>query len=315
MTADERAGGRAANGGVDRDTQLLLRCLLFAPASEPRKLARLTDFGADAVAMDLEDAVPEGRKVAAREHARHAVVAHAGRAVVTVRVNALNTAWAAGDIAAVVGPGLDCVVLPKVEDREALRAADEAIGRAELATGLPVGSVRVIALLETARAIASAADVLADPPRRLLTTALGAADLAADLGLDPLDRSPPVEHALVELVLATRAAGLARPLDGAHPDLADEAGLRRTSAHGRRLGCQGRIVIAPRQVGPVQAAYSDVSAEQAARAERVVAAFAAAHEQGSGAITVDGRFVDEPIHRAALHTLRLRDAHRPAAPE
>jgi citrate lyase subunit beta / citryl-CoA lyase len=295
------------------------RSLLFCPANEPRKVARLAGSGADAVVLDLEDAVADAHKAAARGAAREALGALAG-VTRCVRVNSFETGLTAGDVAAVVCAELDALVLPKAETVQDLRRLDRLIARAEAANGVAAGAVRVVAIVETCAGVAAAAELAAAGPR-LCRVVFGAADLAADLGLPTIcgDVSAALAYGRAKIVYDARAAGLPPPVDGPYLRVRDSAGLARDSETARALGHGGRLCLHPDQVPVVNRVFSP-DAEEVAFARRVAAAFAEAEGAGSASITVDGVFVDYPIAHKARHIVALadaitaREAGRPRAP-
>jgi citrate lyase subunit beta/citryl-CoA lyase len=284
-------------------------------------LAGAASLGADAVVFDLEDTVPEAQKAAARGSARRAITDHHGTAVVAVRVNGLDTGLTGADVDAVVAPGLGLVVVPKVEAPSQVLDVGRRLAAAEAAAGLPVGSVGLLAQVETARGLRDCAAIADAGGGRLRGLVLGSADLANDLDVDldvDLDAPDPGGglhpvrgYAAALLVVASRAARLWRPIDGPYLDLRDDDGFAADSRRSRRLGFGGRVVLHPRQVEPANAAYAGLDPGDAARLVRVVEAFERAEAEGSAAVTVDGRFVDAPIYRQALR--RLADAGHPAA--
>jgi len=279
----------------------LLRTLLFAPGDQPRKLARVATFGADAIVLDLEDAVAVSRKDDARGMVHEA------------RVNALVTGRCQNDLAAVVCPGLDAVVLPKVEDPGELPEVDERIAALELKGGLPSGSIRLLPLIETARGVAQVEAIASRAPVRVLTFGFGPGDLTTDLGIDLTSDATELLYARSRLVIAARAGGLSPPIDGVYLlDLADTVGLIEDTRRGRQLGYQGRAVIHPNQVAPVHEVYSDVSPRELEQAAEIVRGFETAEAAGTGAIQIAGRLIDYPIYRRALQKLRLHAAREAA---
>ena len=158
-----------------------LRSLLFIPGDSDKKLGKVAGCGADAVILDLEDAVPDADKVATRPRVRAALAGIRG-ALVCVRVNGLDTGLTAGDVAGVTAPGLECIVLPKTEAAAHVRAVDELIEAAEERAGLPVGRVRILPLVETARGLLRAEEIAAASPR-VVTLAFGSGDFTRDLDL------------------------------------------------------------------------------------------------------------------------------------
>lgn len=269
----------------------LPRSYLFVPASRPERIGKARQSGADAVIVDLEDAVEPSAKPAARAALAQAADALAGAVPGTLwlRINALDTAHAADDLrllAALRSQGF-CIgaMVPKAGDAAALQA-------------LPP-EVPVLALIETAHGLGQAHRLGEVPTVQRL--AFGSIDYALDLGgLDPADHEA-LRHARYTLVWASRCAELPPPVDGVTPAIDDEAALAADSAEARRLGFAARLCIHPRQVAAVHAALAP-TAEERAWAERVVAA---AGE--GGAVQLDGRMVDRPV---LLRAQRLLAAAR-----
>src|SRR5579859_5542039 len=236
----------------------LLRTLLFAPGDQPRKLARVATFGADAIVLDLEDAVAVRRKDDARRIVRAAIPTFQNT-VVMARVNAFTSGRLQDDLAAVVCPGLHAVMLPKVEDPGELPEVDERMSALEQEAGLAPGSIRLLPLIETARGVAQVEAIASRAPARVLTLGFGPGDLTTDLGIDLTSDATELLYARSRLVIAARAGGLSPPIDGVYLlDLADLAGLIQDTRRGRQLGYQGRAVIHPTQIAPVHEVYSEV---------------------------------------------------------
>lgn len=292
---------------IDWDDQPL-RALLFAPGNHPRKLAKVGTFGADAIVLDLEDAVADAEKDAARTMVRDALGTYEDPTVVIVRVNGADTGRLDDDIRAAVAPGLDCLMVPKVERPEVLPHVDEVLSALEREHGIAEGTIRLLALVETAKGIVRCEEIAAEAPERLHTLIFGLGDFTVDLGIDITADATELLYARSRVAVAARAAGLPQPLDGPYLDLQNTDGLVADSLRSRQLGFQGRIVIYPPHVEPAQRAYSHLSDEEVEQARRVVEAFEGAEAEGSASIQVDGRFVDYPIYRRALHKLRLHDA-------
>ncbi|GAA1827348.1 CoA ester lyase [Pseudonocardia ailaonensis] len=280
------------------------RSFLFCPANDPRKTGRVDEFGADAVVLDLEDAVPPHEKVGAREPARRALAgiasAHAG-----VRSNGLDTGLALDDIAAVVTEGLDFVVVPKVGTPEDLATLDRHLGECEERAGLAPGSVALVPLVERAGAVLSVAELARAAPQRVPRLAFGLGDFSLELGVS-VAMGEAVLTAKSMIVMASAAAGLARPVDGPYVTLQDPDGLAADSVRSHALGFGGRVVVHPPQVGPVNAAYPLVDVEALRRAARLVEAFEAVMATGKAAMRHDGEFVDYPGYLAAKRVLARR---------
>ena len=251
-----------------------IRSLLFVPADDERKLARVATRGADAVIVDLEDAVSEGGKVAAREIAAKALAEMPEGPLRMLRVNAAGTAFHDGDLAMLGGLALDAVVLPK--------AAPAALAGVA-ASGLPV-----LAIIESAAGLRASYEIASHPA--VFALMLGAADLAADLGLTPREDGLEILHARSQLVLDSRVAGIRPPVDGVHLKLEDPDGLLAQARLARTLGMRGKACIHPAQVALVHAAFAPEESD-VAWARRVLDAAAG----DGGARAVDGMMVDEAI--------------------
>lgn len=288
---------------------LPIRSWLYAPGNNPRILERVFSAGADAVILDLEDAVPPAEKQRARGMVAETVGNRAGRPgpTVFVRVNHPDTGLTQAEIQAVVGPGLDGLRLPKVESAETVRLVDGWIADAERSTGRPVGDIALVCNVESAAGVWAARDIAAACPR-VMTLAFGTADFLRDvngtLGPDAVETL----YARSHLVLATRVAGVLPPVDGVYPALDDEAGFERTTRQSRALGFFGRSALHPRQVPIVNAVFTP-SETEIATARTVVEAAEAAEASGLGALRMpNGDFVDVAIVRRAEATLRLAEA-------
>lgn len=290
------------------ETTLPLRSLLFAPGNEPRKVSKVAGFGADAVIIDLEDAVPDADKIATREVVR-AALAHLRGPFVFVRVNGLRTELTAGDIEGVVAEGLDGIVLPKAEAPEDLVFVEPILARAEERAGLPVGRVRVLPIVETARGVLTASAIAGASPR-VLTLAFGSGDYTRDLELPSIRWSlegSELFYARAKLIVDARAAGRPRPVDGPYLAVRDAKGFEEDCRTARRLGFQGKICIHPSQVATVNRVFAP-DAEEVAFCRKVVETFKAAEASGSASITVDGIFVDYPIVEKAGRIIALAES-------
>lgn len=285
----------------------LLRSLLFCPANEHRKVARLAQSGADAVVLDLEDAVADTHKSAARAAAREALSGIAG-VTRCVRINSFGTGHTAADVAAVVCPELDGIVLPKAETAQDLRRLDRLIAQAEARNGMRSGVVRVLALIETCTGVAACAEIAAAAPR-LCRTIFGAGDLGVDLGLPTIrgDLSPALAYGRAKIVYDSRAAGLPPPIDGPYLRVRDLTGLARDSEIARALGHGGRVCLHADQVQVVNQIFAP-DPDEVDFARRVLEAFVAAERAGSASILVDDVFVDYPIVHKAERIVALADA-------
>ena len=256
---------------------------LFAPADRPERFAKAAASGADAIILDLEDAVSPD----AKDGARAALRADFAICPVFVRVNAIGTPWHAADMAAVAGAGFAAVIVPKAERSAAFDA---------LCAG---SSIPVIALIESARGLADARSIAAlDNVVRL---AFGSIDYCADLGC--AHTRDALLAARSELVLASRLAGIAAPLDGVTTRLDDPSVSEDDARYAAGLGFGGKLAIHPKQVAAIAAGFAPSDAT-VAWAERVLAS-------GAGAVAVDGAMVDEPVRIRARSILAKAGKSRP----
>lgn len=265
-----------------------LNSLLFVPASRPERFHKALGSGADAVIVDLEDAVAPADKDAARA----ALAAWLDPAhPVLVRINAADTPWFAADLELLARPGVSAVVLPKAEHPDDVVVASRAGG------GLAVLPLIESALgFEQRRALAHA-----DRVERLI---FGHIDFQADLNMRATEEELlPFRTALV---LASRLAGIAAPIDGVCTAIDDAELLQADALRARRLGFGGKLCIHPRQVAVVNRCFAP-SAEEVAWAQRVIAADTAS---GGAAVAVDGKMVDRPVVLRAQAILVEAQARR-----
>lgn len=286
----------------------LNRSFLFAPGNHARRVEKAFTLGADAVILDLEDAVAVAEKEAARPLVREAL-SRPRSCRGYVRVNAMGTPWCFRDLVEVVGKGVDGVVVPKVESAADLHAVDWLIANLEREQGLDVGAIDLMPLIETAAGISridrifQARSLRPYSGRWRVRRALfGAGDYAHDVGLAPTLEEDELAHARARLVLASRGAGLEPPVDSPWFHLKETAAFERALARSRRNGFQGRLCIHPDQVAAANRAFAP-SADEVARATRIVEAFQEAEARGLAAIQVDGQMIDYPIVHQAQRTL------------
>lgn len=291
-------------------SQQTLRSLLFAPGSDVRKVDKVGSFYADAIVLDLEDAVADEEKVAARTLVRDALPTYKEGTIVAVRVNGSGSGLMEDDISSVVRPGLTCIMVPKVESLDTLSHIDEIIANQESQYGMERGEVRILALIETAKGLVNSEDIAAEAPSRLLTLVFGLGDYSTDIGVDLTDDGMELLYARSRIVAAARAAGLQPPVDGPFLDLQNEEALIADCQRSRQFGFQGRVTVYPPQVGITQRCYSWLSEDEVQRARKVVEAFEASEEKGSASIRVDGQFVDYPIYYRAQEKLKLYAAYQ-----
>jgi citrate lyase subunit beta / citryl-CoA lyase len=273
-----------------------LRSLLFAPGNHARRVAKALTLPADAVILDLEDAVAISEKPATRE-----LVAAAFRQPrhgrLYVRVNACTTEWCYADIVAIAFAGLDGIILPKVETADQLRTIDWLLANLEHERGLPAGGIDLVPIIETALGMSNIG-AIAGSACRTKRLAFGAGDYTLDLGMVWSRDEVELLSARSAVVMASRAAGIEPPLDTVWANLRDAEGFARSAEHAAALGFQGKMCIHPDQIAVTNAAFSP-SPQQLSWALRVVAAFEEAEAKGLASIQLDGQFIDYPIVQRA----------------
>ena len=262
-----------------------LRSLLFAPGSDEHKLLKALSSAADAVVADLEDAVAPEEKAAARDVVRE-VLSTGARTVTAVRVNGFDTSYFQDDLALVSELDPDALVLPK--------ATPEAV--AALGSDGPP----VIAIVETAEGLRLAYETAQAP--RIDALVLGAADLGAELGLEPRSDGLEIVYARSKVVVDSAAAGIRAPIDIVYLDFQDREGLEEQARLARSLGFRGKACIHPDQVEVVNRVFAPTSAELD-WARRVVEAFEGAEVAGRGVVAFDGTMVDLPVVARARRIL------------
>ncbi|HEX8967639.1 MAG TPA: CoA ester lyase [Chloroflexota bacterium] len=286
-----------------------LRSWLYAPGNSSRLLERVFDVGADAVIVDLEDAVPHQEKGRARAMAAEAVRTRVGLGgpVVFVRINHPETGLAEQDIQHVVGPGLDGLRLPKTDSAATVARVDAWITAAETRAGLALGSIALVCNIESAAGVWRAAEIAMARPR-VLALAFGGVDFGRDVGASVGPEGLETLHARSHLVLASRVAGIRSPVEGVYTQLHDLDGLEHTTRQSRALGMFGRSAIHPRQVPVINRVFTPSEDDLAWARGIVEAARDAERSSGTGAFQLPGgEFVDVAVVRRAEALLQLAD--------
>ena len=273
------------------------RSVLYMPGSNPRALEKARGLAADALIMDLEDAVAPD----AKETARHQIAAALseggyGQRELIVRTNGLDSPWGEDDLKAVAGMGADAVLLPKVESRDMVLAAMAILDR----EGGPM-DLQIWCMMETPLAMLNAEEI-AFAHERVGCFVMGTSDLAKDLHAAHTPARTPFMTSLGLCILAARAAGIGI-LDGVYLDLADDDGLRASCVQGLELGMDGKTLIHPKTIAAANEVFAP-TIDEIAWSHRVIEAHAAADAEGKGVLLVDGKLVEN---------LHVENAHRVVA--
>lgn len=276
------------------------RSCLYVPGDSDSKLERALALGADAVIVDLEDAIAPSAKEDARMRVATWLEGLDGGVPVWVRINVGELGRR--DVEVLVGRTLIGFVVPKAQDPAEVRALSASIGTLELARGVPEGSVQLALLVETAEGVLRSAEMAR--LERVSRLQLGEADLCAETGIVPGDDEVELVAVRTQVVLASSAARIDPPVGPVYRDVGDLDGLRRSSQALRRIGFAGRSVIHPAQVETVNAVFSLDPAE-VARAAALLEQFERVARAGTGVFIDDrGQMVDEAVVRAARNLLR-----------
>jgi citrate lyase subunit beta / citryl-CoA lyase len=272
---------------------LLRRTQLFLPANRPERAAKAAASGADAVILDLEDALVPAERPAARSGLESLVAGVRSASSVTVLVRVNNDATLADDVEAAVAAGASGVLVPMVESADTVREVDGMLGSS---------SLELQVLVETSRGLLAAAEI-ATASRRTTAMILGVEDLAAELEVDPTSPYADLRWAHATVLVAARAAGIAPyGLLGSLTNFRDLEALAEDARRSRGFGYVGALCIHPAQVPVLNASFGP-SPEELEWAERVLAALAEAEAAGHGAAQLDGRMLDAPIAARARRLL------------
>ncbi|PWR20936.1 HpcH/HpaI aldolase/citrate lyase family protein [Zavarzinia compransoris] len=287
-----------------------LRSLLFVPGDSEKKFAKAAKAGADALILDLEDAVAPSRKADARFIVRDLLAGHGGgTAGLIVRVNALDTGLTLADLSAVVRPGLDAILVPKANGAADIQRIGHYLDALEAQAGMAPGTVKILVVsTETPAALFNLGSYAPAHPR-LIGLTWGAEDLGAAIGATANkdadgDWTFPYRVARSLCLFAAAAADVA-PIDTLYADFRDPAGLAESCRLSRRDGFTGRIAIHPDQVEVINRCFTPAD-EDVAHARRIVEAFEAAPDAGT--IGIDGKMYDIPHLKQARRVLAAAEA-------
>jgi citrate lyase subunit beta / citryl-CoA lyase len=277
------------------------RSVLYMPGANERALTKAESLPADALILDLEDAVAPDAKTEARDRVCEAASSgRYGRREVTIRVNGPGTPWHDDDLRAVAAAGPAAVVVPKVDSAGTVHAVDKALE----AGGAP-DHTAIWAMIETPVAMLHAEEVAA-VSERLAVLVMGTNDLAKELQAEHVPGRQPLLAGLGLALLAARAAGKVI-LDGVYNDIKDAEGFEAECVQGRQMGFDGKTLIHPSQLEPCNRVFAPTG-DEVDRARRIIEAFEQAEAEGRGVVTVDGRMIENLHVDQARRTLALAAA-------
>ncbi len=277
------------------------RSVLYMPGSNARALEKGRGLPADALILDLEDAVAPDAKALARRQIVEALAAGGyGRREIVIRVNGLDAPWGRDDVAAACATPADAILVPKVEGAEAVRAVEAAMAKAGAADAMAIWC-----MIETPLGALHAEEIAA-AGGRVACLVMGTSDLTKDLHAEHTPDRVALITGLGLCLLAARAHGLAI-LDGVHLDLADDEGFAAACRQGRALGFDGKTLIHPKTIEAANREFAP-SADQVAWSRRIIDAHAAAVAEGKGVVLVDGRLIENLHVEEARRQVALADA-------
>ena len=277
------------------------RSMLFLPGNTPNIIVNGEALGADALILDLEDAVAPGEKDSARNLVRNAIGRMGfGRCEVIVRINAIDTPYWKEDLDAILPVRPDIIMPPKAGGADDVRQVDQYITELEQRHGLEPGSVKLMPLIETALGVENAF-AIARASARVTAIFLGGEDLTADLRCKRTKGGAEIQYARTRLVCAARAAGV-EVYDTPFTDVNDDEGILTDARYAKSLGFTGKAAISPRHVQPINEVFSP-SLEEIDYAYQVIEAIRDAEARGKGAVSLRGKMIDAPIVARARQTI------------
>lgn len=283
------------------------RSILFIPADRQRMLDKGPTTGADALVLDLEDAVAVQAKDTARQMARDYIPGLGGMPVF-VRLNAVSTGLTRSDLDAVLVPGLVGVFLAKVESTDEVTQLATWLDECEASAGIEQGTVEIVCMLESANSVRLGYDIATASPRvaSVICASGQNGDLQTDLACDWSVEGTELLYARSKVLLDARAAGLRYPLDGVFVDIDNIDGLIADTTLAKRLGYKGRTIIHPKHVEHVNRIFTPPP-EEVDYYRGLLAAFEAAEADGRGSVTYEGKMIDYAMAVRARQVIELAE--------
>jgi citrate lyase subunit beta/citryl-CoA lyase len=287
----------------------LKRSWMFVPGHRQRMIDKALAINADAIMLDIEDGVAPNEKDSARKNIAESLgrEKRAGHPARYVRINAIGHARMDADLEAVVRPGLEGLVCPKVDTVDEVRKIDAILADREPKMRMTPGGVKLLIAIESPRGLLNAPQIAACAPR-VTGLIFGAEDFGRELGL-PTSREGEARdliYARSAIVVAAAAAHV-QAIDGVWVDLNDAEGLSAFARQSRRLGFSGMSLIHPSQIDPINAVFSPTS-EEIEYSRKVLQAFEEANARGDGSIAFGGQLIDRPIVERARRTIEMAEA-------
>jgi citrate lyase subunit beta/citryl-CoA lyase len=287
--------------------QIVRRSTLILPVNIPKFVEKAYQRGADAILLDLEDAVPPAEKENARKLIKNSIsLAARGGAEVGVRINK-DPSWLPLDVEASVYPGLDGITLPKTESAEEVRQLEALVEKLERARGIKPGHIEFSILIETPRGLLKAQEIAMASPR-IESMTVGMEDYCLELGVEPSPEGLEIFYPLSWIITVCKAAGI-RPMGllGSIAEFRDLQGFEHAAARARQLGCEGASCIHPDQVPVLNRVFSPPP-EKVEYARRAVEVFEEGVRRGTASVNLDGKMVDIPVYNRSKRILQRAEA-------
>jgi citrate lyase subunit beta / citryl-CoA lyase len=280
----------------------LRRSMLYVPGNMPGMLQNIPVFEADGVMIDLEDAVPLVEKDSARLLTRNFLKSYQERnKEMFVRINALDTPYAADDLREILPALPDGIRLPKADNPEIVERLDTLLTEGEERLGLPIGHFKIIPSIESAQGVLNCVET-ARASKRLVALAFGAEDYTASMEINRTKTGEELFSARTQVVWAAKAAGV-QAIDSIFSDVNDMEALRAETLLVKRLGFTGKSLVNPRQIEVIHEVFRP-TVEEIQHALEVMDAIKRAREMGTGVISLKGKMVDAPVVTRAARTIR-----------
>lgn len=284
----------------------LRRTMLYVPGNNAGMIKDVYIYGADSIMFDLEDSVSIHEKDAARFLVYNALkTIDYGEKETIVRINGLDTVHGMNDLEAIVRAKPDVIRLPKTETAEDIIQVEREVERIEKECGMEVGTVKLMAAIESALGIINAY-AIAMSSKRLIGIAIGAEDFVTDMKTTRSPEGIELLQARSQLLLAARAAGI-DAIDTVYSDINNEEGFRKEVEHIKQLGFDGKSIINPRQIKIVNEVYTPTQ-KDIDKALKIIEAIEEAERKGSGVISLNGKMIDKPIVERAKRVIHLAKA-------
>ena len=288
-------------------TRMIRRSTLILPVNIPRFVEKAYQRGADAILLDLEDAVPWAEKENARKLVKSSIpLAAKGGAEVGVRINK-DPQWLSLDVEASVYPGLDGITLPKTESAEEVRSLEALVEKMEKQRGIKPGHIQFSILIETPRGLLKAQEITTASPR-IESMSIGPEDYCLELGVEPSADGSEIFYAISWIVTVCKPVGV-RPMGmlGSIGGFRDLEAFERSVRRARQLGCEGASCIHPDQVAVINRVYTPEE-DKVAFARRAVEVFEEGVRKGTASVNLDGKMVDIPVYNRAKLILARAEA-------